>query len=454
MSEDLSSDKPASVPPSQRAAAAADPATSPLSVKLQVATPREPIVLRAAGEREETAKARVGTRIKGWRLLRVLGIGPISSAYEVIHGEKDSGDRGVLRLLTSDLGKNERAKGQFLRAAYAANRFRHPRVVPIVADGTNDDGTPYVIRAFTDGKTLADAVREASAARTGEGEGEASATPHHMDASKVLRIMEQVLDALEIAHAHGVVHGDITPNNVIVTPRGSIRLVDFATPPGTSVVGQDVRDVLIDHRIGPFTAPERCAIPPDVATEQTDVWAVAACAYYALSGQYPRGESTHRADLATASPIPLREIVPTVAEPISQILDHALQKEPELRYGSAYAMLGDVRRALAGRRPKLGDALRPVPSGSYRDVSLPSSRRMGIPDAGPPRPAQAASSTSSASGPRTPESQAREAKRQREEWRGNLILIMAIALLVGVATFVVVRERMEDQRKPTPAEAK
>ena len=105
-------------------------------------------------------------------------------------------------------------------------------------------------------------------------------------------------------------------------------------------------------------------------------------------------------------------------------------------------MLGDVRRALAGRKPKLGEALRPVPSGSYRDLSLPSSRRVLLAEGSQPR-------SSLSPGLPQPGSAARELKK-REEWRGNLVLILAIALLVGVATFVVVRERVEEERNEHP----
>lgn len=418
----------------------ADPAESPLSVRLQIQqTPSEPIAPRPRHEREDLAKKRVGTRIKGWRLIKLLGVGPITDAYEAIHGEKDNGERGILKVLSRELAKSERAKGQFLRAAYAANRFRHPRVVPVVADGVDDDGAPYVIRQMTDSKSLAQVVEESNNVE-GELKGK-------LPIARVLRMMEQVLDALEISHAHGVIHGAISPANVLITPRGSIRLVDFATPPGTLVMGQDVRDVFADTRVGPFTPPERCALPPEAPNEQSDVWALAACAYFALSGQLPRGPETKRAELATRASIPLREVMPEAPEAVAQILDHALQTEPQRRYGSAYAMLGDVRRALAGRKPKLGEALRPVPSGSYRDVSLPSSRRVILADgSSAPR-----SSLAPALGQQSqqPSSTAREAKR-KSELRGNLILILAIALLVGVATFVVVRERVEEERSPHP----
>lgn len=412
------------------------PETSPLSVKLRVDTPAEPILTQAQTVREEAARRRVGSRVKGWRLVKLLGVGPLSSAYEVIHGDKDSGERGVMRILTGEAARSERARSQFLRSAYAANRFRHPRVVPVTSDGADDDGVPYVIRNFVETRSLATALEELRA------EGSPG-----MPEAKVLRLMEQLLDALEIAHAHGVVHGAIGPANVLVTTRGSVRLVDFATPPGSLLGGSDTRDALADLRVGPFAAPERCSLPPEAATEQTDVWAVAACAYFALSGKFPRGSDTSRAELATREPVPLREVAPEASDPVALILDHALQTEPERRYGSAYAMLGDVRRALAGRKPKLGDALRPVPSGSYRDVSVPSSRRVLL---AADRPQRAGYSAAPAAAP----SSASRQTRKKNEWRGNMVLILAIAMLVGVATFVVVRERVEEQRRTAPSESR
>ena len=86
-------------------------------------------------------------------------------------------------------------------------------------------------------------------------------------------------------------------------------------------------------------------------------------------------------------------------------------------------------------------------SGSYRDVSVPSSRRVLL---AADRPQRAGYSAAPAAAP----SSASRQTRKKNEWRGNMVLILAIAMLVGVATFVVVRERVEEQRRTAPSESR
>jgi len=160
--------------------------------------------------------------------------------------------------------------------------------------------------------------------------------------------------------------------------------------------------------------------------------------YYAVTKSAPRGKARTREDLAKTVARPVREVAPEVGAGLAAIIDHALQVDAAHRYESAYAMLGDVRRAMAGRSPKLNDAHRPVPSGSYRDMSssdTASSRRM-----------------LRAELPKAIATTGAVRAKQAQEWKGNVMLILAIALLVGIATFVVVREKIEDQRN-APSEA-
>lgn len=378
-------------------------------------------------ERANEASARIGSDLKGWKLEKLLGLGPTSAAFEATTAE---GERAVVRVADVSIARDERARGQFLRAAYAANRFHHPRVVPIAQDGATEAAT-FVVRPWEDARPLAEVVGDADAGK--------SAGAGALDELDVLRMAEQLLDALEMAHAHGIVHGAISPSNVLVTAKRSIRLVDFAVPPGAPSSGTDDKDALAARRVGPFTPPERCRTPPGAAVDASDVWSLGACMYFALTNKAPRDPDA--ADPATAKVRPLREVAPSVGAAVAAIVDHALEIDPALRYDSAYAMLGDVRRAMAGRKPKLGAALRPVPSGSYQELplsALTSSRQVPalVPVEVPPKVT------------------ASTARRQRQkEWRGNVALIVAIAVLVGVATFVLVREKRSDVA-PEPAPAK
>lgn len=397
--------------------------SGPLSIRrLSTATPEPAPPALSRKEREDLAQKRVGTSIKGWRLARLLGVGPVTAAYDTFRGPGDGGEHVVLKLMLGQVARHERARGTFLRGAYASNRFNHPRVLAVTTDGSDAEGAPFVIRPWVDAEPL-DAVLAKSD------------TP--LSEAQVLRMAEQVLDALEIAHAHGIVHGAITPRNVLVTPRGSIRLCDFATPPGMGPRTAEDDDVLAERRAGPFAAPERCAKPCAPASEQSDIYSLAACMYFAVSKANPRGDAKTPAGATAATP--LRTVNPKVSEYFATIVDHALTAEPEGRYESAYAMLGDVRRVMAGRKPKLGDALRPVPSGSYSQI--PSLNANGPPSSA--RPGAMVRSEYPPMGPIT----GLGGQRNRKQWKGNAALILAIALLVGVATFVMVREKVEESRE-------
>jgi serine/threonine-protein kinase len=311
----------------------------------------------------------------------------------------------------------------FLRGAYASSRFTHPRVVSVSIDGTEADGTPFIVRPWVDAEPL-----DAVVGRSDTGLSEVQA----------LRIAEQVLDALEIAHAHGIVHGAITPRNVLVTPRGSIRLCDFAIPPGHGPRNSDDEDVLASRRVGPFAAPERCGNDAGAASEQTDIYMLAACLYFAVTKEPPRGKAEGSVELAKERARPIKEVCAKLSDGFGAIVDHALSVEPEARFESAYAMLGDVRRVMAGRKPKLGDARKPVPSGSFSSASISQSQRDGAVSSGRPK--------STLRTDYAPRSTSRARGQGSDPWKGNFALILAIAALVGVATFVMVREKVEESR--------
>src|SRR5436309_1947987 len=93
---------------------------SPLSQRLSVPSSKPPPSL-SVREREELAQKRVGTTIKGWRLARLLGTGPVTAAYESFRGPTDSGDHVVVKLMLGNIAKHERARSMFVRAAYASN---------------------------------------------------------------------------------------------------------------------------------------------------------------------------------------------------------------------------------------------------------------------------------------------------------------------------------------------
>jgi serine/threonine-protein kinase len=345
-----------------------------------------------------------GSTICGWRLRRFLGGGPLCASWFAERGR----DRALVRVLRAPFANLPQLRAEWLRGNWAANRFYHPRVPAVVQEGVDARGAPVVMRLWADGEPL-DAV-------VGRGVLEPPAA---------LRLFERLLDALEMAHAHGVVHGAITPSNLIVTPGGSLRLVDFAVPPGVRPRRPSGVDLLARARGFAFTAPEwrtgaEAAVPSGPGErgepgEQRDLWAVGACLRFALTGAAP--------DLAGD---PCAGLGGNLPADVVAVTGMALARDPLRRYDTAYSMLGDVRRVLAGRRPKLQAASGPVPS------SL-----VAVPDDLASSPGRHSDGGASAPALAVP--------AEADEWKGNLVLMVAIALLVGLATFVVVREKLADR---------
>jgi hypothetical protein len=344
----------------------------------------------------------------GWTIERALGAGPVCESWL---GSRASA-LAVVRVLRERFAADEHASAEWVRASWSANRFQHARVVGVIEQGViergaGERGVPVIVRGWAPGESLDQAIQRGV-----------------VDPALALRIAEQVLDALEMAHAHGIHHGALAPSNIILSPHRSARLVDF---------GHRGEDAIASARVSPFSAPERRASPAAPPSETADVWSVGACLRFAIG--------SGRADPDVAAMIHVATAV-----------------DPRERYESAYAMLGDVRRVLAGRRPKLRGALAPVPSQSVARPPLgdltvpPSSSGLRGPAAQVFALAEAGASPPEAAGKAAAADASAKAATQGREWRGNVLLIAAIALIVGLATFVLVRERLADPSHGPAAE--
>jgi serine/threonine protein kinase len=356
------------------------------------------------------ADDRCGKTVCGWALRTPLARGAVCMSWIAEHATNPQ-PPAVVRILAEPFSSDLEARAEWLRASWAANRFDHARVVNILEEGADETGAPVVVRRWIDGEDL----------------GRAAARGR-IDARAALRIAEQLLDALEMAHAHGIAHGAIHPGNVIVTPRGNVRLVDFATPPDWLARRLGNAAALAAAHVSAFAAPERRQVAP---AEQADIWSVASCVYFALSGKAPL-------DSALA---PLRVVAPAVDPDIAAVVDLGLETDPSDRYESAYAMLADVRRVLAGRKPRLESAL--YAAESHRLPSIPA-----------PPPSAGRASMPAPDGDRASEIRPLDATdaratgsmgaAARAQWRGNVVLVIAIATLVGIASFVMFREKLSD----------
>jgi hypothetical protein len=275
--------------------------------------------------------ARVGQVLGDkWTLVRLLGVGGMAQVYEARHR---NGRKAALKILKPELGHAPRVKERFFHEGLAANKVEHPAVVAVLDDGTTDDGAPYIVMEFLEGETLKSRVL-----RDGP-----------LGESEVLGFADTLLDALDVAHARGVLHRDLKPDNLFVTTAGDLRVLDFgiarvaeqalhATEPGVSM-GTPA-----------FMPPEQARGRWELVDARSDLWAVGATMYMLLSGEPPRRAATPNEELLLAMTAPVPPLVTArrvVSAKVAAIVDRALAMDPASRFPDARAMQSAVREAAA-----------------------------------------------------------------------------------------------------------
>lgn len=260
----------------------------------------------------------------------------------------------------ADLG-SEAERQAFGAAAGRAARLAHPHLVPVLDSGTVGDGA-YLIEGETAGVTLADKLAEGAALSTTE----------------VERLAEQATEALAFAHSAGVVHGRLSPADVLLDRNGDVRLSGFvAVRPSAD----------LEHLR--YQPPEvGLGATPDA---RSDVFTLAAVVWSAAAGRpaFP-GDDSATINLAKIAkpPAPLETLLPTVSRPLSAAVERCLSPNPSARPTDA----GELRLLLADQpAPSLGttvampnaaELLAPVDAG--RTSVLPAPPRRELP---PPLPA-------------------------------------------------------------------
>jgi eukaryotic-like serine/threonine-protein kinase len=284
---------------------------------------------------------RLGTRLNGYRLVSVLGVGGTATVYR---GEQAGGEAVAVKVLHPWLCADPRAKKRLAREAAVASGLAHPAIVRIYAWGEAEDGTAYLVMELAEGETL-EARRAASNGR--------------LPPDEVLRLADELLSALAEAHARGVVHRDIKPGNLLVAPDGRLRVLDF----GVARASESSDASSLVTRTGAvlgtasFMAPEQALGVRDDVDARSDVWAVGATIFTLLTG-----ELVHRARtvnealvLAATQPVPpIRTVLADMPAPIARVIDRALSFDRKERFPDASSM----RAALA--RAKRGEADGPV----------------------------------------------------------------------------------------------
>src|ERR687888_190826 len=208
---------------------------------------------------------RTGTVLAGFCVESILGEGAMGTVF--LAEETATGRRVALKVLTPELARDERFRRRFLRETELAASLDHPHVVPTIASG-EEDGTLYLAMAFVEGSDLRDILR-----REAPLEGE-----------HALRLLGQVADALDAAHAAGLVHRDVKPANILVTEDDEAYVCDFGLARHVSSVGSLTGDRGFVGTID-YVAPEQ--IVGGAVDGRADVYALACVLFECLAGARP-----------------------------------------------------------------------------------------------------------------------------------------------------------------------
>ena len=260
--------------------------------------------------------SRLGSQFGPYRLMRLLGRGGMGEVYEA----EDTRKRRVvaLKLISGDFSGDPTFRARMQREADAAGRLTEPHVVPI-HDYGEIDGQLYLDMRLIDGTDLSTMLR-----RTGP-----------MSPARAVAIVRQIASALDAAHASGVTHRDVKPENILVTPDDFACLVDFgiaraAADPGLTQTGTAMGTYK-------YMAPER--FTGDEVTYRSDIYALACVLNECLTGSPPYpADSIERmvaAHLMEPPPRPSELRPGAIPEALDGVVAKGMAKKPEERYRSA-----------------------------------------------------------------------------------------------------------------------
>ena len=338
----------------------------------------------------ETGKAGSATRgvLGRYELLEELGRG----AMGVVHKAYDPAVGRIVALKTVRLDVTGSEREELMRRlrqeAQAAGRLEHPHIVTIY-DAGEAEGVFYLTMQFVKGSTLAELISGRSL----------------LPVKQIVLIFEQICEGLHYAHERGIVHRDLKPTNIIITPEGSAKVLDFGiakvAEAGTTKAG-------LILGTPSYMSPEQAQ--GGRVDRRSDIFALGAMLYELLTGERPFPANTPTAviyKILHEEPIPLRAVEPTIDPALERVVRKALAKSPFERYQTCQELQEELKNA-------------------GRETPQPTAKKPAAPRETRPRAPRAPRKTAAAAAP-APASPAPGTNR--------FAIIVGVLLVVGTAVF-------------------
>src|SRR5271167_3955870 len=276
-------------------------------------------------------------------------------------------DRPVaLKVLFPELSVDRTFVERFRREAQAAANLSHPNIVPVF-DWGEDDGSYFIVMEYVEGRPLSAVLRD----------------PQRMAPIQIATIGAGVAAALAFAHRHGVVHRDVKPGNVLITPEGDVKVTDFGIARAVNTEESLTQTGAVMGTAAYFSPEQAEGKGVD---SRSDIYSLGVVLYEMAVGRPP---FTGDSPVAVASkhvrdmPVLPREADPTVPPALEAVVMKAMAKDPEDRYGSAEELRADLLRFADGRPVEAGDpgltSMMTGVVGATQVVSMATGRTMAVP---------------------------------------------------------------------------
>jgi len=282
----------------------------------------------------------IGQTISHYRITGRLGSGGMGVVYEA--QDLTLGRRVALKFLPPQLARDAAALDRFLLEARAASALNHPNICTIYAV-ENDGDQSFIAMELLEGQSL---------------DAKLDSGPLSLD--RLLDVSILLADALDAAHAKGIVHRDIKPANIFMTQRGQVKVLDFglakltrATEMATETIGVTQDGLRTASLTSPgstvgtvaYMSPEQAR--GEALDGRTDLFSLGTVIYQMATGRMPFPGNTSAVifnAILERDPVPVGQLNPQLPPKLQELIDKLLEKDRDLRYQSAADLRGDLKR--------------------------------------------------------------------------------------------------------------